>query len=132
MVLEPLATAEDYAERYGEPGDPRAAVLLRDASDALHAAYTSRYGTPWEPGAHPVFDASSLAVCCAVAHRALLSPDGMEGASQYTQTAGPYTASLTLANPGGDVYLTRSDMKRLGLTGCRIGCISPYGGGAHA
>lgn len=132
MALEALATVGDYSERYGEPGDPRAAVLLRDASDALHAAYAARYGAPWEPGAHPVFDASSRAVCCAVAHRALIAPAGMEGASQYTQTAGPYTTSLTLSNPGGDVYLTRSDMRRLGLLGCRIGCVSPYGGAHRA
>lgn len=132
MDLEPLATLEDYEARYGAVGDPAARLVLKDASDALHAAYAARYGAPWALGDHPVFDASSRAVCCAVAHRALLAPTGMEGATQYTQTAGPYSASLTLANPGGDVYLTRSDLKRLGLTGCRIGSISPYGGGPDA
>ena len=132
MEFVQFATAEDYEARYGAAGDPCAAALLKDASDALHSAYAARYGEPWREGAHPVFDASAEAVCCAVAHRAMLAPAGMEGASQYTQAAGSYSASVTLANPGGDIYLTRSDLKRLGLLGCRIGSIHPSGGGAGA
>lgn len=126
-----FATAKDYEERYG-PGGERVDVTLGDASGAMAAAYFSRYGEEYEKGAHPVFDMNARAVCCSIAHAALSAPDGFEGASQYSQTAGPYTASVTYANPSGSVYIGRSDLKRLGLLGCRIGAIRPSAGERHA
>lgn len=131
MAEHAFATLADYSDRYGSPTDPAAQTVLDDASDALHSAYMTRFGEPWVEGARPAFDMSACAVACAVAHRALAAPTEFQGASQFTQTAGPYSASLTYANPTGDIYLTRSDMKRLGLLGCRICSIEPRGGGAH-
>lgn len=126
-----FAFRSDYEARYGA-ADERADVLLEDASGAMLAAYAARYGEPYREGAHPVFDANARAVCCSVAHAALMAPEGFEGASQYSQTAGPYTASVTYANPGGNVYIGKSDLRRLGLLGCRVGSISPSGGGPDA
>lgn len=119
------ATAADYAARYGEPADrARCAVLLQDASDMLDAEYAARYGGEWEEGAHPAYDRSACAVTCAVVARALAVPEGFLGATQYTQTAGSYSASMTMANPSADLYLTKTDRARLGLARrCRIGSI---------
>ena len=122
----PFATVEDYAARHGQPQDAaRVAALLEDATACLLAAYAADAGEPWEVGASPLFDAGAKGVCCSMAARALSSPAGFEGASQYTQTAGPYTASVTYANPTADVYMTKSDLKRLGLAGGRVWAVRP-------
>lgn len=121
-----FATQADYELRYGDVADTaRLDALLEDASTMMLASYESYYGAPYETGAHDVFDRSACAVCCAVAHRSLSVPAGFEGASQYSQTAGSYNASVSFSNPTGDMYLTKTDLKRLGLTGQAIGVIMP-------
>lgn len=123
-----FATLEDYEKRYGEvaPADKeRTETILQDASDMLLATYEENYGVPYEEGAHPVFDKSACAVACAVAHRSLSVPAGFEGTSQFSRTAGSYNASITFSNPTGDLYLSKTDLKRLGLSGQMIGAIMP-------
>lgn len=121
----------DYERRYGEGGD-RVAAILADASAAMAAEYEAHWGEPWEPGARPSFDRAAEGVCCALARRALSAPAGFEGASQYSRTAGPYSASVTLANPTGDIYLGKSDLRRLGLTGSVRRSLRPMIGGGRA
>ncbi|TXF39071.1 hypothetical protein E4J93_01065 [Collinsella sp. BA40] len=129
----PFATVEDYEARYGSPAPENAAAVIADANDAVLGAYLRADGN-YEQGCNPVFDLNAKAVACAIAHRALSAPAGYAGASQYSQTAGPYSASLTFANPNGDVYIGRSELKRLGLAGTRVHSIRPSiggGDGAH-
>ena len=122
----PLATLGDYARRYGTPTEPdRVSALLADASDALLSEYELYWGEPWATGAHPAFDRSAEAVCCAVVRRAVATEGSLPGATQFSQGAGDYTASVTLASPGGDLYVGKSDRRRLGLAGCRVGSIRP-------
>ena len=126
----PLATLEGYESRYGSPTDPeRVTALLGDASDALLAEYEAYWGSPYRQGDHPAFDRSCEAVCCAMVHRALSTPDLLAGATQLSQAAGSYSASVTLPSPGGDLYVGKSDRRRLGLSGCRIGSIAPMTAG---
>ncbi len=114
------ATIDDYAARYGAPeSEERAEALLGDASACIDAAYFARYREEHAPGAHPVFDANACAVCCAIVAR-MLVPTDMFGVSQYSQTAGSYTASTTFSNPTGDMYMSKSDLRRLGLAGGRV------------
>lgn len=123
-----LATIEDYEKRYGgvDPTDKeRTETILQDVSDMLIATYEENYGFPYEEGAHPVFDKSACAVACAVARRSLSVPAGFEGANQFSQTAGSYNASITFSNPTGDLYLSKTELKRLGLSGQTIGAIMP-------
>ena len=121
-----LATLEDYVARYGTPTDPdRVTALLGDASDALLSEYEAYWGEPWRKGAHAAFDRSAAAVCCAMVRRSVASPDALAGATQFSQGAGGYSASVTLASPGGDLYVGKSDRRRLGLAGCRVGSIRP-------
>lgn len=123
-----FATITDYENRYGEVAESdktRTETILQDASDMLLATYEENYGVPYEEGAHPVFDKSACAVACAVAHRSLSVPAGFEGASQFSRTAGSYNASITFSNPTGDLYLSKTDLKRLGLSGQMIGTIMP-------
>ncbi len=109
--VEAFAQVVDYENVYGPCADAdRLAALLLRASGYVQA----RMAAPWEPGADPVFDLNAATVCMAMAHRALSAPMGMEGVTQYTQTAGPYTASVSMA----DQYmrLLPSEAEALGLT----------------
>lgn len=116
-----FASLEDYVSRYGEVDDEkRVTTLLADASNMLLSTYERRFGTTYVEGAHSAFDRSAKAVCCAIVSRALNIPTGMEGITNTSQTAGSYSASVTFANPAGDLYMTKGDLKTLGLTGQRI------------
>ncbi len=119
------ATVKDYEKRYGEPGDPaRCSALLDDASDLMLAAYEERVGA-YEEGCVPAFDRSAEAVCCLLVNRVLAAPSSMVGATQYSQGAGGYTASVTYGSALGEMYLGKSDLKRLGLVGQSLSALSP-------
>lgn len=125
MAANLTVTLDEYAARYGTPPDPeRVSALLSDACDMLLTAYEGRFGYYVE-GAHPAFDRGYKAVACSVVSRAVSVPDCFAGATQYSQTAGSYNASVTFANPTADLWLGKSDLRRLGLTGMRIGSIAP-------
>lgn len=120
-----FAEARDYAARYGQPdNEARVGALLQDASALLLSAYESRFGEAYAEGRHQAFDRSATAVCCAMVSRAVNVPSGFEGATQYTQTAGVYSASVTLSNPTGELWLSKSDRDRLGLSGAQVWSIS--------
>ena len=118
--MEPFATLDDYQARYGavpEADSGRVEALLSDATAMLLSAYLDRYSVEYPEGDHPEFERSAKAVTCAVVSRAFNSPMGMPGATQLSQGAGSYTASVTFANPTAEMWLSRNDRKRLGLTG---------------
>ena len=101
------------------------AALLEDASAYLRGAYRRRMGVQYLAGSNPTFDENVKSVCVAMVARAVNAPGAMAGITQQSQTTGPYSASVTFANPTGDLYLGRSDLKRLGLAGCRVRSIQP-------
>lgn len=122
----PFASAGDFAARYGPPADEaRVEVLLGDASDMLLAAYEGRYGEAHRPGARPAFDRAACAVCCAMVQRAANVPEGFAGATQLSQGGGGYTASVSFGGALGDLYLGKSDIRRLGLDVASTGSIRP-------
>lgn len=129
--MEPLATIEDYRARYGDPADEaRAATLLSDASDLLISAYESNVGS-YERGKVDAFDRSAAAVCCLVVNRVLSAPAALAGATQYSQGAGGYTASVSYGSALGEMYLGKTELKRLGLLDQRIGALHPVGSDAE-
>lgn len=129
--MEPLATIEDYRARYGEPADAkRAATLLSDASDLLLSAYEARVGA-YERDKVAAFDRSAAAVCCLVVNRVLSAPAALAGATQYSQGAGGYTASVSYGSALGEMYLGKTDLKRLGLLDQSIGALHPVGSDAE-
>lgn len=124
--MEAFATLADYEARYGavaEGDSARVEALLEDASGMLLGAYIERYSTAYAKGEHPIFDAAARAVTCAVVSRAYNVPLDMAGATQFSQAAGDYNASVTFANPTAELWLGKNDRRRLGLTGARIGSI---------
>lgn len=120
-----LATIEDYAARYGEPGDSdRTALLLEDASNLMLSAFEDALGE-YAEGACTAFDRNAAAVCCLVVNRVLTAPASLAGATQYSQGAGGYTASVTYGSALGEMYLGRTELKRLGLLTQSLGSLSP-------
>ena len=63
-------------------------------------------------------------VTCAMVHRSMVAGD-YEGLSNVSQGAGGYTESAAIYNPGGDIYLTKSEKEALGIGGCSFGVILP-------
>lgn len=117
----PFATAEDYEARYGEVEDAaRVSALLQDATNVIAS----------QPGFAMREDETWLGVLetvtCAMVHRSLMS-GAYAGLSNVSQGAGGYTASVSVYNPGGDLYLTRNERRALGLGGGRVGQTNPYG-----
>lgn len=120
-----FATPADYEAMYGpqaETTSSRLPAVLDSATGLLLGAFEDFYGHEWHEGLSDRFDREAKNVCLAVAHRAFSAP-AIEGATQMSQTGGQYNASVTFANPTGDTWLGRSDLKRLGLAGTRIGCV---------
>lgn len=123
---EAFATASDYAARYGEAADAaRVGVLLADASAMLASAYEGFFGGRYERGAHAAFDRCAPAVACAMVNRVLCAPAAMAGATQFSQGAGGYTASVSYGSGAGDMYVARSELKRLGLAVQRARSLRP-------
>ena len=64
-------------------------------------------------------------MCCLLVNRVLSAPAAMAGAPQYSQGAGGYPASVTYGSALGEMYLGKSDLRRLGLTGQALGALTP-------
>lgn len=126
--IEPFATADDYAAIYGEPSLVDAsrlpALLLRATG------YLMSYMSDYTKGEDAVLDLNLSTVCCAMAHRALSAPNGMEGVSQFTQTAGNYSASVSML----DQYMRplASELEMLGLGNGSVVVSARMTGGMYA
>lgn len=119
------ATIEDYELRYGTlSGDDKKKVeiLLSDSTAIILAN-----GGKKEPTDNKQ---AYVAVSCAMVHRVVISPSwGSLGVTQHSQTAGSFTESYSFGNPNGDLYLTKSEKRTLGLTSMKIGTIAPLSRG---
>ena len=126
LQVVPFATVDDLAARWRVLTDSekrQAETLLDDASDLIRAE-CPRYA-----------DASLLTlkrIACAIAKRSMLAGADAAGISQSSQTAGPFTESLTYANPAGDLYLTNAEKRSLGCKRQRAFTIDLSGGGSDA
>lgn len=107
-----VVSVEDLEARWrGLSGDERdrAGVLIEDAM-SLVADECPRWSQADE--------ATIRRVVCAVVKRAMQAPDDAMGAVQSGQvTAGPFQQQYTLANPSGDLYLTKAERRQLGCSG---------------
>lgn len=116
-----LATAQDYADRYGPQDAGEAAVtsahlarasrIIRDefAREDLDITVLIQAG---KIQADTVADV----VCDMVAYmQRSAASDVPFGATQVSQTAGPYTQSASYKTPTGSLSFTRVHRRRLGL-----------------
>lgn len=120
------ATLEDYETRYGETEDPTAVeVFLKDATAMIDASPGFHRLEPDAPG----YDTQTQLlerITCAIAYRAL-SPGQFAGYESISQGVGGFTASVNLANPSGDLYLTSNEKRLLGIGRGRIGQTRMWG-----
>ena len=118
--MEPIATVADYEARYGEVEDEaRVSALLQDATNII----ASQPGFSTD-GRDDTWWGVLETVTCSMVHRSLMS-GSYAGLSNVSQGAGGYTASVSVYNPGGDLYLTRNEKRALGIGGARIGTVAP-------
>lgn len=120
-----FASVKDYEARYGEvENEERVSALLQDATNIIASqpgfSACDRDDTWW---------GVAETVACAMVHRSMMA-GSYAGLSSVSQGAGGYTASASVYNPGGDLYLTRNERRALGIGGARIGQTDPYGADA--
>ena len=126
MAIEAFANASEYEAAYGAVADrSRLDALLRRATGYLLSKMDA-----YAAGDDEVLDLNLSTVCMSMVNRALSAPAGMGGVSQFSQTAGSYTASVSLL----DQYM-RPLPSELDLLGLSAGAVLPcrmMAGGRHA
>ena len=117
MAIKAFATADEYTAAYGAVADEtRLEALLLRATGYLLGKMDG-----YTPGVDEVLDLNAATVCMAMVNRALSTPAGLSGVSQYSQAAGSYTASVSLL----DQYMRPlpSELDLLGLSsGAVLSC----------
>lgn len=107
------ATVEDVEGRWHSltsDEQERCALLLDDAAVAIDMLTTV---------GESKLEAAKI-VSCNMVIRAMAASDSQNdafGATSVTTTAGPYSQSVSFANPSGDLYFTKLDKKMLGIRG---------------
>ena len=76
--------------------------------------------------ADPALALVAKSVTVDVAARTLMTSTNQEPMTQFTQSAGGYSASGSFLVPGGGLFIKKSELARLGLRRQRIGVIEPY------
>lgn len=128
--MTPFATVDDMTKLWRPmtaEEQARAAALLDLVSDCLRAE-AERVGKVLdEMVAHdPHIAAVAKSVTVDVAARTLMTSTDQEPLSQFTQTAGPYSATGTYLIPGGGLFIKRAELARLGLRRQKVGTVNLY------
>lgn len=126
-----FATLEDLGVLWRplkEEEKPRAEALLGVVSDSLRIE-ADKVGRDLDAmiAAKPTLATVAKSVTVDVTARVLMTSTNQEPLSQFTQTAGPYTASGTYLVPGGGLFIKKSELARLGLRRQRMGVLDVYG-----
>lgn len=118
--MQPYATVQDYEDRYGDvEGTAQLGILLSDASAYIAAQPGFTLLDAGDPK-YALQKANLTRITCSVVHRALSAGD-LAGMSSYSEGGVGYTASVSVANPSEDFYLTKSDKAALGIGAGRVG-----------
>lgn len=126
-----FATVDDLAtlwRRMTAEEQGRAQALLDLVSNSLRVE-ADKVGKDLDTmvEASESYAAVAKSVTVDVVARVLMTSTDQEPLSQFSQTAGPYTASGTYLVPGGGIFIKRSELNRLGLRRQRIGALDIYG-----
>lgn len=106
----------------------RASALLDLVSDSLRME-ADKVGKDLDAmvAANPSLASVAKSVTVDVVARTLMTSTDQEPLSQFSQTAGPYSATGTYLVPGGGLFIKRSELARLGLRRQRMGAMDIYG-----
>lgn len=126
-----FATMEDLRNLWRDVSGEeslRAAALLEIVSNSLRAE-ADRVGKDLDDmvKSSPALADVAKSVTVDVVARTLMTSTNQEPMSQFSQTAGPYTASGTFLVPGGGLFIKRSELARLGLRRQKLGVMEFYG-----
>lgn len=66
-------------------------------------------------------------ISCEMVKRAMLAGTDAAPATQGSLTVGPFSQSVTYANPTGALYMTKAEKRRIGIGRQRMGFIHPWG-----
>lgn len=123
------ATVDDLAARWKELSsaeEDMASALLDDAAVMLRAIIPDLDARL----ADERLDADVLSlVSCRMVRRAMSAPAGFEGVSAFNQGAGPFSQSVSFANPSGEMWVSRAERRMLGLGGGGAFTVDLLGGG---
>lgn len=133
--MQSFATIDDYEAIYGAVADAdMLEAYLADATDNMMSELDTAgidYSEPSESFAYRL-----MRVCRTMVHRAIGEDDDPDeesgpppipyGATQFSQTAGPYVRSATMGNPYGDLFMTEAERRSLGIGVPKASVISPY------
>lgn len=103
-----------------EDEQARAEALLDDASAMLDAYITVDETDEQQMSLLKI-------VVCNMVERAMSTGDDIFGVTQQSMTAGPYAQTFNYANPTGDLYITKSEKRLLGISGTGKGRTIMYG-----
>lgn len=92
----------------------RAEALLDDASAMLDAYVTVDETDEQQMKLLKI-------VVCNMVERAMSTGGDIFGVTQQSMTAGPYAQTFNYANPTGDLYITKSEKRLLGISGAGKG-----------
>ena len=104
------------------PGEQAVANELLLRATAILSAALAKAGVEVDP--EDEVQATNLkTVTCSMVRRSM-NAGFYEGLSSASQTIGSTTASIGVSNPDGALYVTRGEMRTLGIGGGRVGWAS--------
>jgi hypothetical protein len=124
MTAAPFATPSDVEDRWRDLTDAeeaRAEVLLGDASRIVRRRWPD---IDARIAAGDLDADDVLMVVAGMVKRAMLGPD-VDGVTEQTEAAGPFSVARKYSNPLGNLYLSASDIETLAAG-------EPSGGGKRA
>ncbi len=118
------ASYTDYEARYGTLTPAQQSLVTMRLADAA-VILDSLVDTSGVCSDEHLQDRLKV-VSCSMVNRVLLSEaEGSVGVSNTSYTMGPFSQSATYANPSGDMYLTATERRMLGISKAIIGTIRP-------
>lgn len=125
--MEPFATVKDLEDRFrtlSTEEKNRARVLLKDAAEAL-VVELGLVGKEVTEGDKVQMGLLQM-VSCNMVKRVLANGTAAD-ISQVSEARGPFSTSLTFANPSADMYIREDERRWLGIPKrcSRIGFIGP-------
>lgn len=119
-MMPAFATVTDLEQRWHaltSEEKTQAQLLLADASALMRSQADTSL----------VEESLLTAICCSMVKRALSAQAFNAGVTQTSQNVGGVSESFTFANPTGDLYLSQTERKALGI-GRQTGFTMTMGG----
>lgn len=129
--MTPLATVDDLTKLWRTmttAEQERANALLEVVSASIYVE-ANKVGKDIDAmiAGIPGYKEVAKSVVVDIVARTLMTATDQEPMTQFTQSAGPYSASGTFLVPGGGIFIKKSELVRLGLRRQRMGVFDPYG-----